>query len=311
MSGVTDLGMRDLAQRFGAALVVSEMVDSDSLAAGDLASAIKADGSGIHCHVVQIAGCQPARLAEAARIAVDQGAAVVDINMGCPAKKVVGGAAGSALMRDLDHAVTLVRAVVAAVPVPVTLKMRLGWDAASLNAPELARRAEAEGVALVTVHGRTRCQFYKGEADWAAIRRVKEAVRISVVANGDCRSALDAETMLQQSGADAVMVGRAALGRPWLVGAIARTLAGERPGLLSLATRCAVALEHYDRLLSLYGIERGVRHARKHLAAYALHAGCDMGSATAQALLTSDEPGRVRCLLAQAFDQAETRQEAA
>ena len=191
MSGVTDLAMRREAQRFGASLVVSEMVDCDFYASGDAASRVKADGAGIACHVVQIAGCDPGRLAEAARLAEGQGAALIDINMGCPAKKVVGGLAGSALMRDLAHAVSLVRATVAAVSVPVTVKMRLGWDEASLNAPELARRAEAEGAAMITVHGRTRCQFYKGEADWAAIRAVAAAVSIPVVANGDCTSIAD------------------------------------------------------------------------------------------------------------------------
>ncbi len=311
MSGVTDLGMRRLAQRFGASLVVSEMVDADFLAAGDAASAVKADGAGIACHVVQIAGCQAQRLAEAARAAEGQGAAVIDINMGCPAKKVVGGLAGSALMRDLDHATTLVREVVAAVRVPVTVKMRLGWDHLSLNAPELARRAEAEGAALLTVHGRTRCQFYKGAADWRAIRAVKAAVRVPVVANGDCLSAADAAAMLTQSGADAVMIGRAALGQPWLVGDVARALAGESPRTLSATTRCEAALGHYDLLLSLYGVAKGVRHARKHLAAYAQHAGCDMAGAVVRTLLTTDNPGEARRLLVAAFDPASARREAA
>jgi nifR3 family TIM-barrel protein len=303
MSGVTDLGMRRLAQRFGATLTVSEMVDSDFYASGDVASAVKADGAGIDCHVAQIAGCDAARLADAARRARDQGAAIVDINMGCPAKKVVGGLAGSALMRDLDQAVALIRAVVAAAPGPVTVKMRLGWDEATRNAPELARRAEAEGVAMVTVHGRTRCQFYKGRADWAAIGAVKAAVTIPVVANGDCGSIGDARAMLAASGADAVMIGRAALGRPWLVGDIAHALetGAERPPP-SLETRKQAALEHYDCLLSLYGAGRGVRHARKHLAAYALHAGADPASNTAHAMLTSEDPAHVRALLSDLFD---------
>ncbi|WP_158811342.1 tRNA dihydrouridine synthase DusB [Beijerinckia sp. L45] len=306
MSGVTDIGMRRLAQRFGASMVVSEMVDSAFYAAGDAASAAKADGIGIDCHVVQIAGCQATHLAEAARLAQDQGAAIVDINMGCPAKKVVGGLAGSALMRDLDQATALIRATVKAVSVPVTLKMRLGWDESSLNAPELARRAEAEGVALVTVHGRTRCQFYKGQADWAAIRAVKGAVAIPVVANGDCHSVDDALMMLQRSGADAVMIGRAALGRPWLVGDIAHALAtGEHRAAPSPADRQAAALEHYDLLLSLYGVDKGVRHARKHLAAYALHAGRNPTSDPVQALVTEDRPAKVRVLLAAVFDMTD------
>lgn len=303
--------MRRLAQRFGATLVVSEMVDSDFLAAGDAASLTRADGAGLACHAVQIAGCHAGRLSEAARIVEAGGADVVDINMGCPAKKVVGGLAGSALMRDLDHATALIRAVVAAVRVPVTVKMRLGWDEASRNAPELARRAEAEGVALLTVHGRTRCQFYRGEADWTAIRAVKEVVAIPVVANGDCRSAADAAAMLECSGADSVMIGRAALGQPWLVGAVARALAGEAAAPPPLSARREAALEHYDLLLATFGVAKGVRHARKHLAAYALHAGCDMASATAQALVTSEDPRTVRTLLAAAFACGQPCQEAA
>lgn len=312
MSGVTDLGMRRLAERLGAGLVFSEMVDSDFYTEGDHASAVKADGAGIACHVVQIAGCDPARLGEAARLAADQGAAIVDINMGCPAKKVVGGYAGSALMRDLDHATALVRAVVAAVRLPVTLKMRLGWDHGSMNAPELARRAEAEGIAMVTVHGRTRCQFYKGEADWAAIGAVKRAVTIPVVANGDCASVSDARTMIERSGADAVMIGRAAIGRPWLVGEIAHALAtGQHRAPLSAAERRAAALDHYDLLLSLYGEDKGVRHARKHLAAYGRHAGCDPQSETMKCLVTSHAPNQVRALLSAVFDSIPSNLEAA
>lgn len=306
MSGITDIGMRRLAQRFGASMVVSEMVDSAFYTAGDLSSAAKADGAGIDCHVVQIAGCQAASLSDAARLAQDQGAAIVDINMGCPAKKVVGGLAGSALMRDLDQATALIRATVAAVSVPVTLKMRLGWDDHSLNAPELARRAEAEGVAMVTVHGRTRCQFYKGAADWGAIRAVKDAVSIPVIANGDCGSVDDASLMLERSGADAVMIGRAAMGRPWLVGDIAHALAtGERRAVPSAEVRREAALEHYDLLLSLYGVDKGVRHARKHLAAYALHAGRSPASDRTQALVTEDRPEVVRALLAAVFDMTD------
>ncbi len=190
--------------------------------------------------------------------------------MGCPAKRVVGGAAGSALMRDLDHAAKLIGAVTRAVKVPVSVKMRLGWDEASLNAPELARRAEAEGARMIVVHGRTRQQFYRGEADWAAIRPVVDAVRIPVVANGDCRSPGDARKMLDESGAQAVMVGRAALGQPWLVGDIAHFLRdGRARPPLPAELRRAAAENHYSTLLELMGPAQGLRHARKHLAAYA------------------------------------------
>jgi len=300
MAGVTDLGMRRLARRFGATLAVSEMVASDDLASGKPDTRLRAERGGLDLHSVQIAGCEPASMAEAARLAESSGAAIIDINMGCPARRVTGGYAGSALMRDLDHALTLVKATIAAVKIPVTLKMRLGWDDASRNAPELARRAEAEGVALVTVHGRTRCQFYDGHADWRAIAAVKAAVRIPVVANGDCLSGEDAAEMLRLSGADAVMIGRAAIGRPWLVGDIAHSLAtGRSRPEWSADARLAVALEHYDTILSLYGHAHGLRHARKHILAYARHAGAD--TALQQRLVTSEEPRDVMALLAQAF----------
>jgi tRNA-dihydrouridine synthase B len=305
MSGVTDIGMRRAAQGFGASYVVSEMVDSDFYASGDAASRIKAEGEGIEYHVVQIAGCVPERMAEAARRAEAQGAAMIDINMGCPAKKVVGGLAGSALMRDLDQATALIRATVGAVSVPVSLKMRLGWDHATINAPDLARRAEAEGIALIAVHGRTRCQFYTGAADWSAIRAVTEAVSVPVIANGDVADVSDARTMLARSGATAVMIGRAAIGRPWLIGQIAKALADGSSEMAAIpaAARRDAAITHYLTLLSLYGVEQGVRHARKHLAGYALHAGLSSDTAPHRALVTATDPDVVLDLLAAVFAQ--------
>ncbi|MGH6861979.1 MAG: tRNA dihydrouridine synthase, partial [Phyllobacterium sp.] len=208
MSGVSDLPFRQLAWQAGAGMVVSEMVASAELCTRERGNLLRLKGDGLGTHVVQIAGREPRWMAEAARIAEGEGAHMVDINMGCPAKKVTGGLSGSALMRDLDHALTLIEATIGAVAVPVTLKMRLGWDDDSVNAPELAARAERAGIGMVTVHGRTRCQFYEGKADWHAIAAVKEAVSIPVVANGDVLGREDATAILEASGADAVMVGR-------------------------------------------------------------------------------------------------------
>jgi nifR3 family TIM-barrel protein len=270
MSGVTDIVFRRIAARLGAGLVISEMVASGELITGKEEARIRMEGEGVLPHVVQLAGRDPAWMAEAARLAEASGADVVDINMGCPAKKVTGGYSGAALLKDLDLASAMIEATVAAVSVPVTVKMRLGWDETSIVAPVLARRAEALGVKLLTVHGRTRAQFYNGRADWTAIRPVVEAVRIPVIANGDVLGHDDAADILEVSGAAGVMIGRGAQGRAWLPGLVARRLAGETEAAPpDLEVQLALALEHYEGLLSLYGVAVGIRHARKHLDWYA------------------------------------------
>jgi tRNA-dihydrouridine synthase B len=307
MSGVTDIVFRRIAVRLGAGLAVSEMVACRELATGDQEARLRAEGENMALHVVQLAGREAKWMAEAARVAEASGARIIDINMGCPVKKVTGGHSGSALMKDLDHALTLIEATVGAVSVPVTLKMRLGWDANSLVAPALARRAEAAGIHLVTVHGRTREQFFTGRADWHAIRAVKDAVSIPVVANGDLNSLDDAPAMLEASGADAVMIGRGAQGRPWFPGQVARFLAtGERAEAPDLATQHAIVREHYDGLLGLYGRETGLRHARKHLGWYldeaARTAGLTINPHVKADVLTATTPEDAQMKLAAAYD---------
>jgi tRNA-dihydrouridine synthase B len=272
-------------------------------------SRLRCEAAGIGPHVVQLAGCETHWMAEGARIAEAGGADIVDINMGCPARHVTGGQSGSALMRDLDHALKLIEATISAVKVPVTLKMRLGWDDNSRNAPELARRAQSAGVQMISVHGRTRCQFYKGEADWSAIRAVKEAIAIPLVVNGDITSFENAVTALEMSGADAVMIGRGAQGQPWLPGQIGRRLEG---GLVESAPTLKQQLHYiralYDETCEHYGRRIGLRHARKHLG-WALEVAAQYSRAPAVKLkawrhriLTAEEPSGVHASLEEAFD---------
>lgn len=266
LSGITDVPFRRLVRSFGTELVYSEMVASGEYVKGEAESLLRAGRDGGAIHAVQLAGREPGAMGEAARRLADAGADLIDINMGCPAKKVVGGQSGSALMRDLDLASRIVAATVeGAGDVPVTLKMRLGWDRATMNAPDLARRAEALGVRLVTVHGRTRDQFYEGRADWAAIAAVRAAVRIPLVANGDLVRGEDAPAMLRESGADGLMIGRGACGRPWFPALVAGHLAAGDLGRIGLRE---LVVAHYDAMLGHYGEAVGVRHARKHLGWY-------------------------------------------
>ncbi len=295
MSGVTDEPFRLRAHDHGAGLVVSEMVASGELAKGRPGVGRRLRHSGLPVHMVQLAGREASHMAEAARVAAGEGADIIDINMGCPAKKVTGGYSGSALMRDLDHALTLIDAVIDAVAVPVTLKMRLGWDDLTLNAPTLARRAEEAGIRMVTIHGRTRCQFYQGKADWRAIARVKASVTIPVVANGDVGSAADAEEILAQSGADAVMVGRASYGTPWAAGMIAAAAqGGSCTGVPANPEAMAdYVVAHYEDMLSFYGEQSGLRQARKHLGWYLGEHAPQTPDELRSQVMTSCEPAEV------------------
>lgn len=314
MSGITDAPFRRLTISLGAGLAVSEMTATRDLAVGREQARLRAEGRGAGIHVVQLAGCEPEWIAEGARVAEASGAHVIDLNMGCPARKVINGHAGSALMRDPDLALRLIEAAVAAVHVPVTLKMRLGWDHQSMNAPQLARRAEAAGVKLVTVHGRTRCQFYQGCADWRAIRAVRKAVSVPVLANGDIAGYDDADRALAQSRADGVMVGRAARGRPWFPGQLARYLAGgAREREPDLETQHALTARLYDDLLVHHGVRVGIRHARKHLgwalnvAAASAHASQEQLRHARSRVLTSEDHRQTRRELDAAFASFEER----
>ncbi|MHA1522813.1 MAG: tRNA dihydrouridine synthase DusB [Alphaproteobacteria bacterium] len=306
MSGITDAPFRRLAHRFGAGASVCEMVASRDLSIGKpttLARALAgAPGAKL---IVQLAGREAHWMGEGARLATDLGADIIDINMGCPAKKVTGGLSGSALMRDPQRALELIEAVVAATHVPVTLKMRLGWCDASLNAASLARQAQGAGVQMIAVHGRTRMQFYQGHADWHAIAKVAQAVEIPVIANGDLTDFADAPAMMRASRASGVMVGRGALGRPWFVGQVAALLKTGKPGLppRDMGEIGAIVATHYEDMLSHYGRETGVRCARKHLGWYVARASTDMATKKQwrQRLCTQDDPAQVIQLIQQFY----------
>ena len=322
MSGVTDEPFRVIAHKCGAGLVVSEMVASNALVEARPDMVRRATGAGlVSPFVLQLAGREPEWMARGAELAQQIGADIIDINMGCPAREVAGKLSGSALMRDIDHACTLIEATVAASSVPVTLKMRLGWDHDCLNAPQLASRAQALGVAMVTVHGRTRNQFYKGRADWSAIRAVRDAISIPLIANGDGSSIEDVRAMLKASGADGVMIGRGAYGRPWWPGVLAELL-DEGSGIKEpeITEQSGLIREHFGLIIAHYGPQHGVRIARKHIG-WAIERWHDKSLLSAEeaqdwrrSLLRLTEPEDVRNGLARLADTvctARAEQEAA
>ncbi|MEP3891966.1 MAG: tRNA dihydrouridine synthase DusB [Hellea sp.] len=312
LSGLTDLPFRRILQQFKPGLVVSEMVAGEFLAKGHADIVAKAAGGGeIEPLVIQLVGREAKWMSEGAKLSQAAGASIIDINMGCPARKVTAGLSGSALMRNLDHALELIEATIGAVDVPVTLKMRLGWDFDCLNAPELARRAEAAGIQMIVVHGRTRNQFYTGQADWAAVKATKDAVTIPVFVNGDIHTPKDALVAMAQSGADGVMLGRSLVGSPWNLTRIMAAIDGypeAKP--LSNAEKGAIAIRHYRDMIDFYGEVKGIRKARKHLAGYVEHLGLPNEAELRSEICRSENPDDVVQILAQLYG-AETKAVAA